>query len=114
MTSIKARQDVYALLTPEQRAKEKTEHDKVMQQHRMPARVTTLMAANEGAIPIKVTCGTTCVSSKHEHAVALSRSPSRVLKTILKLGKFRVEQDVDAPATFVACSNEPSSSECRL
>ena len=34
MTSIKARRDVYALLTPEQRAKEKTEHDKVMQQHK--------------------------------------------------------------------------------
>ena len=34
MASIKARRDVYALLTPEQRAKEKTEHDKVMQQHK--------------------------------------------------------------------------------
>ncbi|HSF67529.1 MAG TPA: Spy/CpxP family protein refolding chaperone [Nitrospiraceae bacterium] len=34
MTSIKARKDVYALLTPEQRAKEKTEHDKVLQQHK--------------------------------------------------------------------------------
>ncbi len=34
MTSIKARRDVYALLTPEQRAKEKTEHDKAMQQHK--------------------------------------------------------------------------------
>jgi periplasmic protein CpxP/Spy len=34
MVSIKARRDVYALLTPEQRAKEKTEHDKVMQQHK--------------------------------------------------------------------------------
>jgi periplasmic protein CpxP/Spy len=34
MTSIKARRDVYALLTPEQRAKEKSEHDKVMQQHK--------------------------------------------------------------------------------
>ena len=34
MTSIKSRRDVYALLTPEQRAKEKTEHDKVMQQHK--------------------------------------------------------------------------------
>jgi hypothetical protein len=32
--SIKARKDVYALLTPEQRAKEKAEHDKVMQQHK--------------------------------------------------------------------------------
>jgi Spy/CpxP family protein refolding chaperone len=34
MTSIKARRDVFALLTPEQRAKEKTEHEKVMQQHK--------------------------------------------------------------------------------
>ena len=34
MTSIKARRDVYALLTPEQRVKEKTEHEKVMQQHK--------------------------------------------------------------------------------
>jgi periplasmic protein CpxP/Spy len=34
MTSIKTRRDVYALLTPEQRAKEKSEHDKVMQQHK--------------------------------------------------------------------------------
>ena len=34
MASIMARQNVYAILTPEQRAKEKTEHDKVMQQHK--------------------------------------------------------------------------------
>jgi periplasmic protein CpxP/Spy len=34
MASIKARRDVYALLTPEQRTKEKTEHEKVMQQHK--------------------------------------------------------------------------------
>jgi periplasmic protein CpxP/Spy len=34
MTSIKARKDVYALLTPEQRAKEKTEHEKAIQQHK--------------------------------------------------------------------------------
>lgn len=34
MASIKARRDVYALLTPEQRAKEKSEHDKMMQQHK--------------------------------------------------------------------------------
>ena len=34
MTSIKARRDVFALLTPEQRAKEKTEHEKVLQQHK--------------------------------------------------------------------------------
>ena len=34
MTSIKARRDVYALLTPEQRVKEKAEHEKVMQQHK--------------------------------------------------------------------------------
>jgi Spy/CpxP family protein refolding chaperone len=34
MTSIKARRDVYALLTPEQRAKEKSEHEKAMQQHK--------------------------------------------------------------------------------
>ncbi len=33
MTSIKTRRDVMAVLTPEQREKEKTEHDKVMQQH---------------------------------------------------------------------------------
>ena len=34
MTSIKTRREVLALLTPEQRAKEKAEHEKVMQQHR--------------------------------------------------------------------------------
>jgi periplasmic protein CpxP/Spy len=34
MTSIKARRDVYALLTPEQRTKEKSEHEKAMQQHK--------------------------------------------------------------------------------
>jgi Spy/CpxP family protein refolding chaperone len=33
MTSIKTRREVLALLTPDQRAKEKTEHEKVMQQH---------------------------------------------------------------------------------
>lgn len=34
MTSIKTRRDVLGLLTPEQRAKEKAEHEKMMQQHR--------------------------------------------------------------------------------
>jgi Spy/CpxP family protein refolding chaperone len=34
MTSIKARRDVLALLTPEQRTKEKAEHEKMMQQHK--------------------------------------------------------------------------------
>ncbi|MEK7235902.1 MAG: hypothetical protein AAB242_04730 [Nitrospirota bacterium] len=34
MTSIKARRDVLALLTQEQRAKEKAEHEKMMQQHK--------------------------------------------------------------------------------
>ena len=34
MVSIKARRDVLALLTPEQRAKEKTEHEKILQQHK--------------------------------------------------------------------------------
>ena len=34
MVSVKARRDVYALLTPEQRATEKSEHDKAMQQHK--------------------------------------------------------------------------------
>jgi periplasmic protein CpxP/Spy len=34
MTSIKTRREVLALLTPDQRAKEKAEHEKVMQQHR--------------------------------------------------------------------------------
>lgn len=33
MASIKMRRDVMAVLTPEQREKEKSEHDKVMQQH---------------------------------------------------------------------------------
>src|SRR5689334_751207 len=33
MTSIKTRREVLALLTPEQRAKEKAEHEKMMQQH---------------------------------------------------------------------------------
>ena len=34
MTAIKMRRDVMAVLTPEQREKEKSEHDKVMQQHK--------------------------------------------------------------------------------
>lgn len=34
MTSIKTRRDVMGLLTPEQRAKENSEHEKVMQQHK--------------------------------------------------------------------------------
>lgn len=34
MTSIKTRRDVMALLTPEQRAKEKAEHEKMMEQHK--------------------------------------------------------------------------------
>ena len=34
MTSITMRRDVLGLLTPEQREKEKTEHDKLMQQHK--------------------------------------------------------------------------------
>jgi periplasmic protein CpxP/Spy len=38
MTSIKTRRDVLALLTPEQRSKEKAEHDKVMQQHKEGSR----------------------------------------------------------------------------
>ncbi|MDF0666916.1 MAG: periplasmic heavy metal sensor [Nitrospira sp.] len=34
MTSIKTRREVMSLLTPEQRAKEHSEHDKMMQQHK--------------------------------------------------------------------------------
>ena len=34
LTSIKTKREVLALLTPEQRAKEKAEHDKVMQEHK--------------------------------------------------------------------------------
>ena len=34
MAAIKARRDVMAVLTPEQRAKEKSEHEKVMEQHK--------------------------------------------------------------------------------
>lgn len=34
MASIKAKREVLALLTPEQRAKEKVEHEKMMQQHK--------------------------------------------------------------------------------
>lgn len=34
LASIKARREVLALLTPEQRAKEKAEHEKMMQQHK--------------------------------------------------------------------------------
>ncbi len=34
MTSIKTRREVLALLTPEQRAKEKAEHERMMQQHK--------------------------------------------------------------------------------
>lgn len=38
MTSIKMRREVLGVLTPEQREKEKIEHDKVMQQHREGAK----------------------------------------------------------------------------
>lgn len=38
MTSIKTRREVLGLLTPEQRAKEKAEHDKVMQEHKGSAK----------------------------------------------------------------------------
>lgn len=34
LASVKARREVLALLTPEQRAKEKAEHEKMMQQHK--------------------------------------------------------------------------------
>jgi Spy/CpxP family protein refolding chaperone len=34
LAAIKARRDVLGLLTPEQRSKEKAEHEKMMQQHR--------------------------------------------------------------------------------
>lgn len=34
LASVKARREVLALLTPEQRAKEKSEHEKMMQQHK--------------------------------------------------------------------------------
>ena len=74
MASIKARRDVYALLTPEQRAKEKTEHDKVMQQHKDAGKGYNPHGGSMKAIRIRVAC---CVqpgvSSKHERAVALSK-----------------------------------------
>ena len=38
MTSIKTRREVLALLTPEQRSKEKAEHEKMMQQHKEGSR----------------------------------------------------------------------------
>ncbi|HSE59514.1 MAG TPA: periplasmic heavy metal sensor [Nitrospiraceae bacterium] len=38
LASIKARRDVLALLTPEQRGKEKAEHEKMMQEHRAKGR----------------------------------------------------------------------------
>jgi Spy/CpxP family protein refolding chaperone len=38
MTSIKTRRDVLALLTPEQRGKEKAEHEKMMDQHKQGGR----------------------------------------------------------------------------
>lgn len=40
MASIKARREVLGLLTPEQRAKEKAEHDKMMQQHKSEGKGT--------------------------------------------------------------------------
>ncbi len=54
MTSIKTRREVLALLTPEQRAKEKAEHEKMMQQHRAGGkgyRVPHGSAAPYGANP---------------------------------------------------------------
>lgn len=60
MTSIKTRRDVMGLLTPEQRAKEKSEHFKVMEQHKgsgahpggmMPYGTTPHGANPHGAYP---------------------------------------------------------------
>ena len=49
MTSIKARRDVLGLLTPEQRAKEKAEHEKMMQQHKESGKSRS--APHGGAMP---------------------------------------------------------------
>ncbi len=54
MTSIKTRREVLGLLTPEQRAKEKAEHEKMIQQHRAGGkgyRVPHGSAAPYGANP---------------------------------------------------------------
>jgi Spy/CpxP family protein refolding chaperone len=51
MTSIKTRREVLGLLTPEQRAKEKAEHEKMMQQHKERGKGQGHGAAPHGANP---------------------------------------------------------------
>ncbi|MDP3091956.1 MAG: hypothetical protein Q8N04_14860 [Nitrospira sp.] len=46
MTSIKTKREVLGLLTPEQRAKEKAEHDKVMQEHKSSGKANPHGGAN--------------------------------------------------------------------
>lgn len=46
MTSIKTKREVLGLLTPEQRAKEKAEHDKVMQEHKSGGKANPHGGAN--------------------------------------------------------------------
>ena len=59
MTSIKTRRDVMGLLTPEQRTKEKAEHEKMMQQHqeggkgRMNPHGSGMASPHGGAMPQK-------------------------------------------------------------
>ena len=51
MTSIKTRREVLGLLTPEQRAKEKVEHEKMMQQHKGEGKGQGYSAPHGGTTP---------------------------------------------------------------
>ncbi len=82
MTSIKTRRDVMALLTPEQRAKEQSEHDKVMEQHKgsgahhggaMPYGMNPHGANPHGANPHGVN-----PHGKNPHEAAPSTPPSNM------------------------------------
>jgi periplasmic protein CpxP/Spy len=51
MAAYKARRDVLALLTPEQRVKEKAEHEKMMQQHKGDGKGSAHGAPSHGSAP---------------------------------------------------------------
>ena len=82
MAVIKARRDVMAVLTPEQRAKEKSEHDKVMEQHKgsgMHHGAAMPYGSNpHGASPHGATPHGSNPHGKNPHEVAPPTSPNNM------------------------------------
>ncbi len=82
MAAIKARRDVMAVLTPEQRAKEKSEHDKVMEQHKgsgMHHGAAMPYGSNpHGASPHGATPHGSNPHGKNPHEVAPPTSPNNM------------------------------------